>query len=391
MRLRPFAFVALLAFPSALLAAPPVSKKPVQTKRMVHTATSHLPVFAAPAGQEYARVVPDGVTILPNGRFLTPKGARLYTGEDLWNVVLSPNGKIAVGFSDEVLTIYPLTDTLSPRLVPHVIRTKNLAPTGVFTKDSGLLVVSNGEGGGIDFYETAEWMMTAKADDGKRYALRDQKPLFTLSANENGVGDSYINDIVLSPDEKFVYGVDIANQRLVVFDITGKKLLATSQAGREPYALTLSEDGKSAFVANIGLFDYSIVPSPKAGSAGDKRGLAIPAFGFPSREAERGVEREGRDGARSRKPVRSRCPEHLEIHGCESSPTDSRSEGEVRLADSCGGGWRKIGGRQRTQQTATVESLSFCQQCEQRYRANFRCGDIEVHHLHQTVPLAIGG
>ncbi len=50
--------------------------------------------------------VPGGITILPNGRQLTPVGERLYTGDDLWNVVPSPDGKLLVGFCDPGIVIY---------------------------------------------------------------------------------------------------------------------------------------------------------------------------------------------------------------------------------------------------------------------------------------------
>ena len=53
-------------------------------------------VFQAPAEKKYAEVKPGGTTILPNGRFLTPIGQRLYTGSDLWNVITDPTGTYAV-------------------------------------------------------------------------------------------------------------------------------------------------------------------------------------------------------------------------------------------------------------------------------------------------------
>ncbi len=63
--------------------------------------------FRSPSGNEFAKVVPGGTTILPNGRHLTPIGERLYTGDDLWNVVPSPDGKLIVGFCDPGIVIYP--------------------------------------------------------------------------------------------------------------------------------------------------------------------------------------------------------------------------------------------------------------------------------------------
>src|SRR5690242_3348299 len=96
------------------------------------------PYFRAPAGKEYARVVAGGTTILPNGRFLTPKGERLYTSEDLWNIALRPDGKVAVGFSDSAIVIYALPAATGA--TPRVIATKNLAPVGIFTRDGSRLI-----------------------------------------------------------------------------------------------------------------------------------------------------------------------------------------------------------------------------------------------------------
>jgi YVTN family beta-propeller protein len=253
----------------------------------------------APAGREYARVVPGGATILPNGRFLTPKGQRLYTGDNLWNVAVRPDGKVAVGFCDNGLVVYPLPHRAGN--VPTLLRTKDLHPVGVFTKDGARLIVSNGDGGGLDVWDTAGWE-TPKARAGDAaFVVSDQKPLQTISASGPEFSAPYVNDLALSPDERTAYGVDIAHQRVVVFDLTAETVAGTVRAGREPYALALSDDGKRLYVANIGIFDYSVVgkpdgatqPNPQRGEP-SPRGLSTPAFAFPSREAEAGVTMEGR-------------------------------------------------------------------------------------------------
>ena len=258
------------------------------------------PYFHAPAGREFARVNPGGTTILPNGRFVTPKGERLYTGENLWNVAVSPNGKTLVGFSDNAIVIYTLPAKTSD--TPRVIVTKDLSPVGVFTKDGTKLIVSNGDSGnGITIYDTAGWDTAPAKPDNTRYVTITPKPLATISANAGTFDASYINDIALSPDEKLLYGVDVAHQRVVVFDLVAGKVLSSTPAGREPYALTLSDDGKRLFIANIGLFNYSLVgPSTEANA--DKRGLSRPPFGFPTKESEEGVVQEGRKVAGLGKP-----------------------------------------------------------------------------------------
>ena len=231
------------------------------------------PHFGAPAGTQFAKVVPGGTTVLPNGRFLTPLGKRLWVPrENLWSVGLSPDGKTLTGLFEGGLALWQLG---TGETKPKVINRRDAGFSGVFTKDGSRYIVSNGDAGhGIEIYSTADW-------DAETVKIAADK-------------EAYINDIALSPDERWVYGVDVARQKVVVFDLKEGKVAAEAPAGRQPYSCVLSADGKRLFIANIGIFDYSLVPPPAPGSGGSQRGLNVPAFGFPSKEAENGVEREGR-------------------------------------------------------------------------------------------------
>lgn len=240
------------------------------------------PEFGSPAGQEFANIVPGGTTILPNGRLLTPVGSRLYTGDDLWNVVSSPNGKWIVGLCDPGIVIYPSKHQGS-ETPSHRIAWRSAAFCAVFTRDSSKMITSSGDSDhGIQVFATDGWDEPA----AKRLDARSQEPIMKIKVDD----EAYINDLVLSPDETFVYGADVARQRIVVFDILKGLVVADVPAGREPFSLALSSDGTRLFVANIGVFDYSRVPT----GTGNPRGLAVPAFGFPSKESEEGVFREGR-------------------------------------------------------------------------------------------------
>ncbi|MFZ4506610.1 MAG: bifunctional YncE family protein/alkaline phosphatase family protein [Fimbriimonas sp.] len=233
-----------------------------------------LPYFQAPAGKDFAKVVPGGLTILPNGRYVTPKGARLYTQEDLWSVAQSPDGKILVGTDDGGLTIYS-TDNLAKPL-RKIAKRPSFAPTAVFTKDGSKLYVSGGDSSTVEIYSTSTW-----------------ESLGSINVRSGDKAAPYLNSIVLSQDERFLYGVDVAHQDLVTIDLSTSQVLGRVKAGRQPYAITLSPDGKRLFVANIGIFDYKLVGKPRPGE-GNPRGLNQPAFKFPSKESEKGVEREGR-------------------------------------------------------------------------------------------------
>lgn len=238
--------------------------------------------FQSPAGSQFATIAPGGTTVLPNGRLLAPLGERLYTGEDLWNAIPSPDGKLIVGFCDPGIVIYPSQDDGSR---PNAFRIPwtRAAFCGAFTSDGSKLILSSGDSGhGIQVFETKGWYRKAS----ERFERLDQAPIISIKADE----EAYINDIVLSPDERFVYGADVARQRIIVFDLVNQKVIADVPAGREPFSMALSPDGKRLYVANIGVFDYSLIPT----GDGNPRGITFPAFGFPSKESENGVELEGR-------------------------------------------------------------------------------------------------
>jgi len=239
-------------------------------------------IYQSPSGDEFASVVPGGRTILPNGRFLTPIGERLYTGDDLWNVIPSPDGKLIVGLCDTGIIIYP-SDSTFPHLSAFQIPWQQGAFCGQFTPDGSLLILSSGDSGhGIQIFETKHWHRSAS----ERFEVLEQEPILSIKGDE----EAYINDLALSPDGRYVYGADVARQKIIVFDLLEKMVLADVPAGREPFSLVLSKDGSRLYTANIGVFDYSLVPTGE----GDKRGLAVPAFGFPSKESEEGVFHEGR-------------------------------------------------------------------------------------------------
>ena len=230
--------------------------------------------LAAPAGKLPTRVVYGGVSILPNGRFLTPRGRRLYTGENLWQALLSPDGTALVAIHDGGFTVFS-----SPSRKNSTGRTyarKAIAPAGAFSRDGGRLLISLGDSGSVEML------------DGRSFS-----PLGSISSNTGGFEDSYINDLVIARNGKLAYGVDVANQRVVIFDLLRRRVAGSVKAGRQPYALSLSEDEKRLYIANIGMFDYSLIPPPRPGE-GSPRGISRPAFPFPSVRSERGVDFEGR-------------------------------------------------------------------------------------------------
>lgn len=228
-------------------------------------------VYRAPAGFEYARVSPGGVTILPNGRFLTPPGRRFYGRENVFFNAATPDGKGTLMIHSNGLTFY--RDLNQP--VRETVEVRGIAPCGAWLPD-GRLLISTGDEGAIGIFDLVTKTVTEK-----------------IQMPPVGPDRGYINDMAVTPDGKTAYLVDVVNQRLITVDLVAKRVRAQTRAGRQPYAVRLAPHGKSLFVANIGLFNYSVIPQSQD-PARDKAGIETPPFGFPSREAERGVEREGR-------------------------------------------------------------------------------------------------
>ncbi len=198
---------------------------------------------------------------------MTPIGERSYTGEDLFNVIVSPDGKTTIGMSQRQIHVF------SPN-GHKMISEKEWSPAAVFSPDGKTLYVSEGDEGEIGAYDTATW----------------EKRAGDIAINTGKDKDSYINDLAISSDGKYLYGVDVTNQELDVVDLEARKLVSHVKAGREPYAIAYDEAAHRVYVANIGLFDYSVITPVKGGLPG----LTRPAFAFPSKESEKGMQFEGR-------------------------------------------------------------------------------------------------
>jgi DNA-binding beta-propeller fold protein YncE len=242
------------------------------------------PFFTLPSGNRYAEVAPGKKTILPNGRVVTPAGKRLWCHEGLWHASLSPEENtvvtICVGdaYRESVkpqMVVFQQVRSVRP--VRRVIHLKAVAPAGFFTPDGSRYIVSIGDDGGLASYFTRDWKLEK-----------------TVLLARYGRRDSYLNDFAISKDGTAIYAADIARQQIHVIHPKTFKPIRTIQAGRQPYALTVSEDGRKLFVANIGIFNYSPIPKPGPDSP-NSGGLNGPPFAYPSKESVHGVRKEGRN------------------------------------------------------------------------------------------------
>jgi YVTN family beta-propeller protein len=243
------------------------------------------PYLHAPAVDAYARHDPAGTTILPNGRYIRPEGKSTPLARFPYGLAMSRDGKQLFVPSDGVGQL--LTDWQSGK--PQMALLNPPRPEGKgherlntggadFSPDGKLLYWSGGESGDLLVFDTASSQVLAKiplnvAVDGKTFE------------------DSYAVDVKISDDGRYVYCADVTNFRLIVIDTAERRVVGSAPVGRYPYALAVS--GSRVYAANIGLFEYSAIPAPTGGTS-DPRGLTMPAFAYPSKEARDGVEFEGR-------------------------------------------------------------------------------------------------
>ena len=246
------------------------------------------PYLHAPSVDTYARHDPKGLTILSNGRYLKPAGRHLPVAHFPYGLAMSRDGQTLFVASDGVGQFitdwrgdHPVVTAFTPP--PFQRRPgKKEKPTNAggadFSPDGRTLYWSSGETGAIYLFDVAS---------------REKMAEVSLNTEVGGRNfeDSYAVDVKVSANGKHLYCADVANFRVVVVDVEGKRVIGSARVGRYPYALAVV--GEKVYAANIGLFEYSPIGPPNDGRF-DKRGLTFPPYGYPSKEARDGVEFEGR-------------------------------------------------------------------------------------------------
>jgi YVTN family beta-propeller protein len=200
-------------------------------------------------------------------------------------MALSSDGRILVTVNGGVepfsLTVIRGLDGASPvatQIPPAVRPDKEVMPSAFV-------------GAAVD---TARRLIYASGGDNGRIAifgLDDGAPAGSITLSTPAQPDAFLTDIALSPDGRLLYALDLAHYRLAIVDTVERAVRASMDVGRNPFALALTRDGRRAYVANMGTFQYSRVET-RPGD--DSRGLGFPPFGYPSREAREGTVAEGR-------------------------------------------------------------------------------------------------
>lgn len=244
-------------------------------------------VISSPSGDQITKINEKGKTVIPNGRFIAPAGKNIITAPHPYGLTLSPNGKIAVTANSGTnpLSITIIRDILSDH--PEVQQ----IPPGPAT-DKGVLA--------------SVFMGLAIAPDNQTIYVAggQENKVYLFDANTGAKKDSidcsfssenfdyrhgYIGDMKLSKDGKTLYAVDQIGFRMVIMDTETKKLTQSVPVGRYPFGICLSPDEKKAYVANVGMFEYSYIKESKEKDSKIKP-ISYPAFAYGSKEMQTGIE-----------------------------------------------------------------------------------------------------
>ena len=232
-----------------------------------------------PGKDRYCEIDIKGISVIPSGRVVRPYGEFVRIQPDPFGLALSPDGTLALSVHNNLLTLINTVDkTIREGINPF--HAKGSYMGAALKKDNKTAYLSGGDSGDIIILD----LLTL--EDIKRITING------LCENHN-YSDSFVGDIRLSDDEKRLFILDQFNFRMVILDLEFNKILHSIPVGRFPLGLDISPDGKFAYVANTGIFDYPVAPGLTENNI-EEAGLDFPPYGMPSAEAEEGVNIDGR-------------------------------------------------------------------------------------------------
>ena len=239
-------------------------------------------LMRAPSGERYVELDANGTTVLPNGRLITPTGPMIRVQPHPYGLTMSGDGRWVVAACSDgpQLSFLDLSASDGPKhfKVPEKPDEKSDVLSACFMglaidPANKILYVAGG----------SDWSVMA-------FDLETRQRLFRIDcAHKNGDGDftyGYLGDLRLTADAKTIYAVDQSNFRLLVIDVKAQKVARSIEVGRYPFGIALSPDERRAYIANVGIYEYSHIVDKD----GKRAKLHFPPYGVPSKEAEEGVE-----------------------------------------------------------------------------------------------------
>ena len=244
-------------------------------------------VISAPARDEYVIINKDGKTVIPNGRYVSPLGKTHKVAPHPFGLAISSDGNIAI-------TANSGTNPISINILKNIL-SGNPEITQVPENPKGDKGILESAFMGLVISPDNKTVYVAGGQSNKIYKfdIASGKPTGTISCSfKNSKVDyshGYIGDMAGTKDGRYLYAVDQIGFRMLIIDLIQEKLISSTPVGRYPFGISLSQDEKTIYVANVGMYEYSYVKKKVNGDW--KRGsISIPGFAYDTPEAEKGIE-----------------------------------------------------------------------------------------------------
>jgi DNA-binding beta-propeller fold protein YncE len=243
--------------------------------------------LVVPGADQWCTINPNGVSVLPSGRYVSPAGMVQRIAKGAYGLAVSPDQSLAlILHQNGIATRVDLRNQRPPVQVPtpdeivknakNQVRFNPSAYLGVaFGPDNRTAYLSGGNDGSVIVFDTETMQKTD-----------------SISLNGPVAGqqysDSFTSDLCFDPSTNQLLVLDRANFRLVRIRLDNRQLVASIPVGRIPFGISLSPDHRYALVANVGLFSYPLVPGVTPTNR-DSMMMQRPFYGIPSKEAEEGI------------------------------------------------------------------------------------------------------
>ena len=244
-------------------------------------------IMLSPAGNAYTEINKAGKTVIPNGRFVTPFGKSIIVAPHPYGLALSNDGNVAVTANSGTA---PLSITIIRKVLSENPEVQQVPP-GAETNKGVLASVFMG----LAISPDNQTIYVAGGQENKIYLfdVNTGQPKGTIDcsfvSDKVDYSHGYIGDLKLSKDGKTLYAVDQIGFRMVIINTETRLLVNSVVVGRYPFGICLSKDEKWAYVANVGMFEYSPITVKKENKS-ELKLIDFPAFAYGSRQMKEGIK-----------------------------------------------------------------------------------------------------